>query len=161
MTCAKKLNCTPLVRGLRETAAGGAQSPHGSWIKQWIQAQWQAFHHVSNDLDYLKVGSVDEGKLPESREQTRGCRSSLAALKSHLFAERTSQRCLATRRRAGGSLSRFARMLTQKLLDHKLRRERVLGPWKALQGHSRAAGNRCEPSFLAPKDQWLNENWSK
>jgi hypothetical protein len=55
-----------------------------------LQVQWQAFNQVSNDLDHLKVGSIDEEKLPESREQTRSCASSLGALKSRLFAERTS-----------------------------------------------------------------------
>jgi hypothetical protein len=71
-----------------ETTAAGPQSPHESWIKRQIQAQQQAFHHVSDDPDCLKVGSIDKEKLPESRGQTRGRRSSLEALKVHVFIEK-------------------------------------------------------------------------
>jgi hypothetical protein len=65
-----------------------SKSLHENWIKRQIQVQQQAFHHVSNDPDCLKVGSVDKEKLPESRGQTRGRRSSLEALKVHVFTER-------------------------------------------------------------------------
>jgi hypothetical protein len=50
--------------------------------------QQQAFHHVSDDPDHLKVGSIDKEKLPESRGQTRGRRSSLEALKVRAFIEK-------------------------------------------------------------------------
>jgi hypothetical protein len=71
-----------------ETIAAGPQSPHEILEQSTDAAPQQAIHHVSNDLDCLKVGSIDKEKLPESRGQTRGRRSSLEALKAHVFIEK-------------------------------------------------------------------------
>jgi hypothetical protein len=50
--------------------------------------QWQAFHHVSNGPDGLKVSHVDEEKQAESRGATGSSGSSLEALKVHAFIEK-------------------------------------------------------------------------
>jgi hypothetical protein len=54
-----------------ETTAWGAQKSARSFNRLTNAKLQQALPHVSGDPDHLKVGSVDEEKLPESRGQTR------------------------------------------------------------------------------------------